>query len=810
MKIKNAFGLSLVLLTINAIPVYADQTDDTFNFSNTELSGYTSVSTTDDVTSLVINPGAIGLRSEGELFFSNSVYSSLPQTNLLATYSNFNIGLQQFTPRGTLLPPMRKYIAGFGMTLFNGLSAGATYYNIQPGDNATTPGASSFDIGVLFRPADFLSLGIVGRNLLNPVWAGRTIQRNYVASIGFRPGGWDRLTIKLDGSWVEGSPLDRIRGLVGVETEIIDGIIIKGHVTSDPTFKQLSWGFNMGVNFPYLGVGYGRTFDASGNRDGAYARLTLNHTRTVFEASESEFAEINMVGSIRPNKDNAMGLFSVDSQNSVFDYLQAIEKAQTDKSIAGIILNIQGVSSGLATNEELRVRLTEFKKSGKKIIAYLRSADIKDYYLASVADQIIMHPIGEIQLEGLAAVQYFYKDLLDKIGVQAQFEKAGKFKSATEPMTENKASSEEKEQLSAFLGDMYSEISDAICKSRKLTSEELKKLIDNKTIINSTEAKELKLVDQIDHYDNIGKIAAKMFNYTGKFPLVRIMDRQYQTYAWREKGVVAIINAGGTIIEGNSTRDFLSGESTMGADSIARLLRRARRDNDIKAVVLRVDSGGGSALASDIIGREIFLYKEEKKPLVVSMANVSASGGYWLATDATKIVANNNTLTGSIGVFAGKMNFSALLKKLGVNTEVVKIGEHADAFSESRPFSDDEKKILDKSVQNLYRLFLERVSTGRNIPIQEVEKIAEGRIYSGKRAKELKLIDEIGGLDKAVEIARTLAELKGENIETINYRPVTMDTIVSLDNTKQSFYPMILWNLVNENRALAIMPNFNY
>jgi protease-4 len=810
MKSVKYLMLSASLAFLMNPPAFADIVDDSFNFNNPEVTGYNALSTTDDSKSMVVNPGGIGIKGEGEVFFSNSISSDLPQTNLFGTYGSFNFGYQQFTPRGKVIIPVRKYIIGAAYPIFDGLSLGLTYFNIQSTDTSNTS-ASSIDFGILTRPLDFLSVGFVARNITTPLFGKSQINRTYGLGIGIRPGAWDRLTITLDGEWVEGSPANRARGVVGLETEFIDGIVLKGNFGSDATFKQFSWGLEACLNFPYISIGYGREMSPGGSRDAGFAKVTLNKGRTIFEIENSSFAELDLRGTIKANKDSNSSFFTVDLKNSVFDYLQAIEKAKKDKSIAGIVLNMNNFNSGLAVNEEIRAKLSEFKKSGKKVVAYIRELDTKDYYLATVADLIVMHPIGGLQLEGLGTVHYFYKDLMNKIGIEAQFERAGKFKSAVEPLTRNSSSPSEKQQTNELLNDFYASISDAITSSRGITADELKSIINNKFLIEPSEAKDLKLIDQIAHYDEIGKIAGKLFNENHKFPLVDIANRDYKKYNWKDEAKIAIINASGTIIEGPSTNDFLSGESTLGADTISAMLHKARKDDSIKAVVLRIDSGGGSALASDIIAREITLFKEEKKPIVISMANVAASGGYWLATNADKIVANSNTITGSIGVFSGKLNFARLFDKLGINTEAFKVGEHADFDSEARPFTDEERKILSKSIDSMYRTFLERVASGRNIPVIKVDEMGQGRVYSGKKAKELNLVDETGGLDKAIEIAKALAELKDKKTEVFNLSPSSLDNLASLAaDPRQAFYPVVLMNLLKQNRVLAIMPNFEF
>ncbi len=812
MRVYKYLPLSLAFSLLPVNYALADSIDDTFNFTNTEVIGYSSASTNDDSTSMVVNPGGIGIKQDGEIFFSNSISNNfnkadLHQTNLFGTYSNFNLGFQQFTPRGKVLSPMRKFIVGAGYPIFDGLSLGVSYSNIQTIDN-TSLNTNSIDIGLLTRPTDFLSVGLVARNINNPILGKTTIARTYTGSLGIRPAAWDRLTLTIDGEWVEGSSATRIRGLLGLETEFIDGLLLKGRVSSDSSLKNIGWSLEAGVNFPFISAGYGKVFGTE-VRDAAYAKLSLNKTRTMFEGHDSLMAEINMNGLISSTKNMESGLFGNIIGVSVYDYLEYIEKAKTDKSISGIVLNMNNFGSGLSDNEEIRKKLIEFKGTGKKIIAYVRSLDMSQYYLATVADKIVMHPLGEIRLQGVGGVQYFYKGLMDKVGIESQYVKIGKYKSATEPETRTSASESEKEQTNALLKDFYSSMSKAITSSRKLTEDQLKSVVDNETMVNPTDAKDLKLVDQIAYYDEIGKISAELMGKKGKYPLIRIADITYKKYNWKDENKIAVINASGAIVEGESTRDFLSGQTTIGAETIARMLDKARKDDDIKAVVLRVDSGGGSSIASEIISREVSRYKEDKKPIVISMANVAASGGYWITTDANKVVANENTITGSIGVYTGKLNISKLLEKLSVTTETYKIGEHADAFSETRPFTDSELKILQKSADFIYRTFLERVATGRKMTVAKVDELAQGRVYSGTRAKELKLIDEIGGIEKAIEIAGELAKLNKNKTEVINYAS-NINSIAQITKDPQTaLNSLVMLKLFRENKILAIMPDFD-
>lgn len=813
-KMTKNTGLLLLggFIFLFSTPSRADVVNDTFDFNNTQIMGLNSASLSDDSTAMIVNPGGIGLKTDGEIFFSNSINSSFGQTNLLGTFSNFNLGLQQFTPQNKNLPPLRKYFLGTAYPIFQGLSAGLSYSNVQSTD-ASALSAQSIDFGILSRPFEFLSLGAVIRNLNTPIIGKTQINRAYTLSFGFRPFSWDRFSILADAEWVEGSKPDQIRGFLGVDSELINGISLKGKASSDANFKNLSFMAEASIAFPYLSLGYARNFDAQ-PKDVGYAKLSLNRSRTMLEGYEEYFAEIKLKGSISSSKQFGRGFLSSGFNNSVYDYLANIEKAENDKTIAGIILNISSLDSGFSVNEELRRKLEKFKKSGKKVVAYIYSADIKDYYLASIADHIIIHPSGELQFQGVGSLNYFYKGLMDKVGVESQFQKYGKYKSAVESSTKYSGSDEDKEQRLALMKQFYSSVEDAVTSSRKLTPQDLQTIVDNKLLMSSRESKELKLVDEIGYYDQLPELLGKYVQNQKikKYGIVDIDRRVYKEYAWADDYKVAVVNASGAIVEGSSTSDFLSGESSMGADTIVKLLEKVRNADDIKAVVLRVDSGGGSSLASDIIGREVKRFKDVGKPIVVSMGNVAASGGYWISTDADKVLANKNTITGSIGVFTGKMNFDKLFSKLGINVEAIKIGKHADAFSEHRPFSDEELKILDKSAQEIYRMFLERVASGRKIEISKVEALAQGRVYSGEEAKKLNLIDQIGGLEEAVEIAKELAKIKDKNVKVLNARLSEVEMMSSnpIQETLASFYPYVMWNLVSKNNALVIMPNFDF
>ncbi|GIW21821.1 MAG: hypothetical protein KatS3mg068_0828 [Candidatus Sericytochromatia bacterium] len=786
----------------------ADVIQDSLDFNNKYITGsFNSVSINDDSTSLAINPGGIGIKREGELFFSNSIYSDLYQTNIFASFSNFNIGYQQFLPSNNIRP-LRKYIFGTAFPIIQGISTGISYSHIQTSDN-TNFSTSSFDFGLLSRPTDFLSIGFVLRNINTPIIDKTIINRTYALGLGFRPFSWDRLSINLDTEWVEGSNIEKVFTNLGFESEFIDGIVLKGRLATTPKFDNFSFNTELSLNFPYISVGYGRTLDKR-TKDAFQFKITLNQNRSIFLANNSKFAEIKLSGNIKSTKENRINIFGTQKRDSLFDYLEDIDKAKNDKQISGIVLYFDNYNSSLAVNEELKDKIIDFKKSGKKVVSFIKNIDLKQLYLASVSDYIVMHPLGEINLSGIGFTNLYFKNLFDKLGIIVEFESVGKYKSAIEPYIMKRASEYDREQNIDFLKDLYEEIINQISESKSIDKDKLNKLINELFIIDSKTAKDLRIVDEISHYDEIENILSRLNNVRGKYPLVDISKINYKQYNWKDENIIAIVNASGLISEGYSSRDFLSGENIIGSDTIARILNILRKNQDVKAVILRIDSGGGSSLASDIISREIELFKQEneKKPIIISMGDIAASGAYWISVFGDKILANKTTITGSIGVFTGKISYDKLLEKIGITTDSFKINDNADVYSNLRRFKDNEKKIIKKSAENIYRLFLEKVAKGRNIPIEKVEEIAQGRIYSGKKAKEINLIDEIGGITKAIDLAKNLSNIKGKfKIYNVNS---DFEAIASFINEPlQTFIPIRLFNMINNSSFLSIIPYWN-
>lgn len=443
--------------------------------------------------------------------------------------------------------------------------------------------------------------------------------------------------------------------------------------------------------------------------------------------------------------------------NGVTDILNAIEAAKTDDKIEGIsILNNQS-QLGLAQSKAVRDKLEEFKKSGKFVYAYANSYSQKEYYINSVADQIYLNPMGEVDLKGLSAEIIYMKDLQEKTGVKMEVIRHGKYKSAVEPFLAQEMSPENREQMTVLLNSVWNTIVVDIAKSRKLSIAQLNAIANTLGARTPELALANKLVDKVayeDEYHDMIKAKLKV-DKKEKYDIVSITDYAKKAAStvedYSKNDIIAVIYAQGEIAGGEGDVNVI------GEGSIKRSLQEAREDDDVKAIVLRVNSPGGSALTSELIWREIEITKKIK-PVVVSMGNYAASGGYYIAANADRIFAEPNTITGSIGVFGMLPNMNQLGKNIGINAEQVKTHENASGYSVFEPMDENFKGFVLESIEKTYATFLKRVADGRKMTTQQVDAIAQGRVWTGVDAHKLGLVDEIGGLDAAIKYAAKLGK----------------------------------------------------
>lgn len=468
--------------------------------------------------------------------------------------------------------------------------------------------------------------------------------------------------------------------------------------------------------------------------------------------------EIADRGSKNPLENFDFASLQSDNKASLTDILLNIEKAKTDDKIKGIYMELAAIPAGIATVQEIRNALLDFKKSGKFIISYGEVLTQKAYYIASVSDKIYLNPQGDLDWKGLGGELMFYKGLLEKVEVDVQVIRHGKFKSAVEPFILDKMSDANRLQTRAFMQSIWNEITDGISKTRNIAVADLNNYANTIALRNPEDAVKYKFVDQLMYKDEVIAELKKRVGKSTKDKLELITVGKYDNAPSKEKKSlsdpkIAVIYATGEIQSGEGNN------SKIGSETLAEAIKEAREDDKVKAIVLRVNSPGGSALASEVIWREVYLANKEK-PVVVSMGDVAASGGYYIAAAASKIYASPNTITGSIGVFGLILNTQKLLNnKLGITIDTVKTNAMANFGSTSRALTADEKNIMQQGVERVYDTFTSRVAAGRKISQSEVDSVGQGRVWSGKQASEIHLIDEFGGLKEAIAGAAKLAKL---------------------------------------------------
>lgn len=454
---------------------------------------------------------------------------------------------------------------------------------------------------------------------------------------------------------------------------------------------------------------------------------------------------------------------------------RALRAAKTDDRVAGILLKgsltPMGYGSGLAVLKEVRSALVDFKTSGKPVKAYLEAVTTKDYYLASVAGDIALDPYGMILMPGLASEPMFYTGAFEKYGIGVQVTRVGKYKSFIEPFTRKEMSPESRDQTQKLLNDLWGSLLRDIAATRLLTVQKIQSIVDAEGIIRPGPAKQGKLVDRIAYRD---EVIAELRAKTGPSENDKITFKQIEIGAYAKiakdvvdltkktddtvpssgsgRGRIAIVYAEGSIVDGEGAFDEIGGVK------FARELRRLRQDDSIKAIVLRVNSPGGSASASENIAREVRLARKVK-PVIVSMGTYAASGGYWIAADGDRIFAEPTTITGSIGVFGIQFDVQRLANNVGLTFDSVKTGKFADAITITRPKTDEELAVFQNMVDWIYDEFVGKVATARKLKLETVKEIAQGRVWSGAEAQKLGLVDEIGGLDAALKHAAGKANL---------------------------------------------------
>jgi len=472
--------------------------------------------------------------------------------------------------------------------------------------------------------------------------------------------------------------------------------------------------------------------------------------------------------------ENAMAkAFGIEQKQSFTSLLTQLRKAKVDSRIGAVLLDIDFPGIGWGKSDELREAIKDFRASGKPAYAYMEIGTNREYYIATAADKIFLPPSGDVYINGFAAQAMFYRGSLDKLGIEPQFLKIGKYKNAPDQYTEKQMTDGQREVINAILDDYYARVVNAIAETRKKSPEDVKAIIDNAPY-NAPQAKQQGLIDETFYRGQVYEELKNRLGYKADDKLRTVDASAYKDVPADSLNInngerIAVIYASGAITGGRSNSSPFGGEM-VGSDTIVEAINSAAEDPTIKAIVLRVDSPGGSALASDLMWFALENAKA-KKPVVVSMGDVAASGGYYIACNANKIVAEPSTITGSIGVFMGKPIMSGFYDWIGITNEYVLRGKNAGLFRETQKWEGDELAKMTEQINSIYfNNFVPKVAKGRNKSDEEVNSIAQGRVWTGAQAKEKGLIDEFGGLEKAIEIAKGLANLPADkDVRRINF-----------------------------------------
>lgn len=678
-----------------------------------------SVATSDDALAAIGNPAGLGAGRKSDFYWMYN-FRTAPFWSNSAFCGNAG-------PLGAFWEPGYRW----------GVAAGSGKDGIYGGVRLVRDTETHWSLAAMLRPRQWLSLGAVW-NDVNHDWGTVT------AGAALRPLG-NRLTLSAD--VLASRPTSPV---LGIEAEPVNGLGLAARLK--PEDRSFSAGLTIGLGRASLGAVGSKV--GTGKQAGALLRLGSERRRSLVRPSP-RFLELRLAGSVA----DQMPGFSLGSRPSrtTWDLLELLRRAKDDPGIGGIVLRLDGLSASPAQAQELRQALGDIRARGKKVFVYAPSLGMNEFYVASVADRIICYPLGDVNIPGVRSSSLFLKGTLEKLGIEPDAIRHGKYKSAIEAFTEDSLTDPSREQLEAMLDAAYREFLSAAGSGRGIGPDSIERLVGI-GFFTTGEAMSCGLVDTLCYPDELDDVLRKQAPGFRK-----VSEQQYRgdkefEYDWQEPDQVAVVYATGTIAPGESRTSFLSGEMTMGAATIARALKQARNNPRVKAIVLRVDTPGGDGFASDMIWREVELCRK-KKPVAVSMGSVAASGGYYIACTADRIFASPGTVTGSIGVFGLKFVTEGLYNKLGARRQVLKRGERADAASDLRPFSTAEESLFQRQIDEFYRQFVEKVASGRQLSFESVDSVGQGRVWMGSDAVRVGLIDSLGGLIPAIDWARREARL---------------------------------------------------
>jgi protease-4 len=616
---------------------------------------------------------------------------------------------------------------------------------------------TTLDLGLLWRPGRWISLGAAVQDLTTPRVGVLSLHRAWVLGMGLRPGT-ERVFVGADVRIEEVAR--RVDPVFRVALEPVRGLLLGGSVevrdrdlrTEVTAQLGLTWRFDLSGTPLRGALGYSSWLERGFGHDGFTVQGRFYRAReAALPEPTGRFVKVHLKGGI-PEQAAPPSLFTVEEARwTTARALDLLRAALRDERVAGVVVAFDEVSIGLAQAEEIRAALLRLRRAGKRVFAHLNGASNATYLAATGAERVYLSPVTTLNIVGFASSVVFLRGLLDKVGVLPEFVAEGKYKSAPEQFTRKSMSDPARAARLAFLGDAYDRLVATVAEARRKPLEQVRTIVD-RAPLTARDAVREGLADGVAYLDQLEKILKKERIRVAYLPDPGAPARS----RWSGYPRVAVVHVEGTIAEGKSFVDPIFRRKVAGADTIAEAIRRARLDRRVRAVVLRVNSPGGSMGASERIWREV-VETRKVKPVVASFGNIAASGGYYVAAPANEIFADPTTLTGSIGVFFGKFSLSGLFGKLDLAAETVRRGKRADLLSLARPWTDEERRVIRRLVRDAYGQFVDRVSQGRRLGSARVDAVAKGRIWSGAAALRHKLVDRLGGLDEAIERAKELA-----------------------------------------------------
>lgn len=737
-----------------------------------------------DATAVSLNPAGLPFLGGGhfELVYTGlddefaggpgsglGLYAATPVALPLLPRLGFGVAVEHLIPpRLSLVPdpgePTRVSLSA-AYLVAPGFGVGLSWHRFTDDGGGALDGVDTVDLGLAFRINRHVAFGAVVRDAATPVVAGVPVQRRYQFEAVTRPFGTDRFELGVGASLGE-RRLDADPSLrFGVR--LARGLWLRGGVAAHARWRLFDGALGSGAaDLAYdvrasLGLevslgGAGATFYGTGGWDVDGQGRLRGGTAIVRWSGER-------LPSIVPSPDRIerVELTGSPSERSLARTLLGLRRMERDDAVATVVVAIDGLRVGWASTQELRDAIKRLRQRGKTVVAVMTAGSSRDYYVASACDRIYLDAAGGLRVKGLASTVLFFKQLFDDLGVVAQFEKIAEYKSAPEAFTRETSSEPAREMRESLLDDVYGRFLVDVAADRNLPALDVKRIVEGGPY-TAAEAREARLVDEV--------VEPPMRGDETRGPAAERPE------AW-EYPLVAVIYIDGDIVDGKSMNVPLLGQRLVGGDTIAASIAWARDNPRVKAIVLRIDSPGGSALASEKIAREVQTVRG-KKPIIASMGDIAASGGYFAAAYADVILAEPSTITGSIGIFTGKFDLSALLTRLGLTWETVRRGPHADMESYFRPYTDEERAAIQEKLRYYYDRFIGAVAKGRGLTKAEVDAVGRGRVWTGAQARERRLVDRFGGVIDALALAKERAGYRADDRLELVFLPIEPQTLV--------------------------------